>query len=98
MQGGDDADAQGGDDADAQTGNDDQNAGEVEEISITVAAGSGSESLAASLKSAGLIEDSKDFNTYMVDNGYSRKIRVGTFKIPVGSTYEEICKIVTGAK
>ena len=69
-----------------------------EAVSITVTAGSGSETLAASLLRAGLIEDSKDFNTYMVNNGYSTKIRVGTFSIPMGSTYEEICKIVTGTK
>lgn len=86
------------DDGAGQNSTETQPAATGESVSITVSAGSGSETLAASLLRAGLIDDSKAFNTYMVDNGYSTKIRVGTFSIPVGSTYEEICKIVTGVR
>jgi len=96
-----DADASNGDNQNTDTsatGTTDNTTATGEEISITVSAGSGSETLAASLLRAGLIDDSKAFNDYMVSNGYATRIRVGTFQIPMGSTYEEICKIVTGAK
>ena len=33
---------------------------------------------------------------YLIENGYSTRIRVGSYRIPVGSTYEEIAKIITG--
>lgn len=66
------------------------------DVTITVNAGNGSETVAARIKDAGLILDANDFNAYMCRNGYDRKIRVGVHKIPLGSTYEEICKIIAG--
>ncbi len=46
------------------------------------------------LQAAGLIEDSVDFRNYLANNGYATDIISGTFQIPKGSTYQEICDII----
>ena len=46
------------------------------------------------LQAAGLIEDAVEFRNYLADNGYARDIISGTFQIPKGSTYAEICNII----
>ncbi len=67
---------------------------ETEEVSITIRSGMTSETVSRLLYDNGLIEDTKDFNNYLINNGYSSKIRVGTFKIPQNTSYEEIVKII----
>ena len=47
---------------------------------------------------AGLVEDASDFDRYLVDNGYSRRISTGTYEIPLDSTQEEIAKIITRSR
>lgn len=46
------------------------------------------------LLAAGLIEDAEDFRSYLANKGYASLIGSGTFQIPKGSTYEEICDII----
>ena len=46
------------------------------------------------LQKAGLVEDAEDFRNYLADKGYARDIITGTFEIPKGSSYEEICDII----
>ncbi len=65
-------------------------------VTISIARGAASETAAAILAGAGLIEDAADFNSYMIRNGYDRRIHPGTFEILMGSSYEEICKIIAG--
>lgn len=62
---------------------------------ITVSAGMGSEEVSALLKEAGLIKDDVEFNDWLISNGYADRISVGTFEIKVGSTNEEIARILT---
>lgn len=64
-------------------------------VTITIPSGAGSETVAARIRDAGLVDDAADFDNYMEKNGYSRYISVGTFTIPKGSSYEEICKIIS---
>ncbi len=66
-------------------------------VSLTVRSGSGSDSVCRSAKDLGLVTDAADFDRFLCGNGYANRIRVGTFEIEVGSTYEEIAKILTGA-
>ncbi|MBE5959905.1 MAG: endolytic transglycosylase MltG [Lachnospiraceae bacterium] len=44
---------------------------------------------------AGLISDQEDFERYMAVNRYANKMHTGVYQIEIGSTYEEICKIIT---
>ncbi|MBR6910026.1 MAG: hypothetical protein IKN35_07055 [Lachnospiraceae bacterium] len=69
---------------------------EGSKVTISIARGAASETAAATLAGAGLIEDAADFNSYMIRNGYDRRIHPGTFEILMGSSYEEICKIIAG--
>ena len=52
-------------------------------------------SVADKLEEAGLIESAKDFDTHLCRYGYDKKISVGTYKIPVTATHEEMAKILT---
>ena len=54
-----------------------------------------SSSVAREMEEAGIIDDAKDFNAYLVDNGYGRRIRSGTYKIPEGADFSTIAKIIT---
>ncbi len=63
---------------------------------ITVRSGYGSERIAQLCKDAGLVESAADFDDFLVKNGYSTSLRVGTFHIPMGSNYTEIAKILSG--
>ncbi len=69
-----------------------------ETVTITVTRGSGSETVARNCAKAGLVESASAFDKYLIDNGYSKSIRTGTFEIPVGSDMQTIAKILTGRK
>lgn len=64
-------------------------------IKFTVKSGLLSSSVAREMKKAGIIKDADDFDQYLEESGYSRKIRSGTYSIPSGASYEEIAKIIT---
>jgi hypothetical protein len=69
-----------------------------EYVSIKVTKGMSSESVAKLLADKGVISNSSDFNKYLKQHDYSRKINVGTFKIKLDASYEEIAKIITQKK
>lgn len=62
---------------------------------FTVRGGLLSSSVAREMKAAGVIEDDDALDDYLEKNGLARKVRAGTYKIPVGASYEEIAKIIT---
>lgn len=66
----------------------------VETVTIVISSGDGSYAVSRKLEEAGLVEDAREFDNYLMDNGYSRTIRTGTYRIPVGSSWEEIAKII----
>ena len=70
-------------------------AAEPTTVSITVQSGSGSGTVCRQLEEAGLIESAASFDNYLIDNGYSKKICVGTYEIQIGTTEEEIARIIT---
>lgn len=65
-----------------------------ESVTIVIVRGDSSYTVSRRLVEAGLIEDARGFDTYLVDNGYSKTIRTGTYKIPLGATWEEIARII----
>lgn len=69
-----------------------------EKITITVQRGDSSVSVSKDLAEAGAVESAKDFDRYLCENGYDKKISIGTFQITLGATYEEIAKIITKSK
>jgi hypothetical protein len=62
---------------------------------ITVTSGMGSEDIAKLVQKAGIIDDYKDFDNYLNQNGYSQKLSVNTFNLNSGMSYEEIAKELT---
>lgn len=64
-------------------------------VTVIVKSGSGSGTVCRQLEEAGLIKSATAFDQYLIDNGYSKKICVGTFEIRQGATEEEIAKIIT---
>lgn len=71
-------------------------AAESELISFSVERGDWSRIVSEKLEGLGIIDDSEQFDKYLVDNGYAVRIKVGNFKAKKGSTYEEIAKMITG--
>lgn len=67
-----------------------------ETITIVISAGDSSMSVSKDLEAAGLVESASAYDKYLCDNGYDRKIRTGTYKIPVGASKEEIALMITG--
>lgn len=69
---------------------------DIQTVSVTIQSGAGSYSISQNLQQAGLVENASTFDTYLNENGYSRRLRAGTFAIPVGADMEEIARIITG--
>ena len=67
-------------------------------ITITVGSGDSSWTVSKRMEEAGLIESAKDFDTHLCRYGYDKKISVGSYKIPVTATHEEMAKILTKQK
>ena len=64
-------------------------------IIITIYRGNSSNVVAKYLADAGLVESASQYDAYLCRNGYDKCICVGDFEIPMGSTEEEIAKIIT---
>ncbi len=67
-----------------------------ETITITIRSGESSVTVSKNLEAAGLIENASAYDRFLCENGYDRKIRVGTYEIPVGASEEEIAEIIAG--
>ncbi|MBO5550991.1 MAG: hypothetical protein J5966_03445 [Lachnospiraceae bacterium] len=68
---------------------------ETEVVVINVSSGDSSVSVAAKMVQAGLIDDARQFDSYLVLSGYDRKLVVGPHPIPKGSTAAEMGAILT---
>lgn len=68
---------------------------EQKPIKITISSGDTSDQIGEKLLAAGAITDKKAFAAKLEELGLATKLQEGTFKIPVGTTMEDICKIVT---
>jgi len=69
-----------------------------ETVKVEVKSGMSSESVSLAVKNAGLVEDDTEFNKYLCENGYDKRLRVGSFDIPSGSDFETISKYLCGIK
>lgn len=75
-------------------------AGEVspQSGSIQINSGEGSYTVSVRLQEAGLVSSAAEFDRYLFQNGYDRRIRTGVFEIPAGADPERIAKIITRAE
>ena len=73
-----------------------ENTGET--VKVEVRSGMSSESVSLAVKNAGLVDDDTEFNKYLCENGYDKRLRVGSFDSPSGSDFETISKYLCGIK
>lgn len=64
-------------------------------VSITIVSGDGSYTVAKKLEEAGAVLSASDYDDYLCQNGYDKRLRTGTFRIPKGASNEQIARIVT---
>lgn len=64
-------------------------------VTFRIQNGAGSSGVSRDLAAAGLVEDASAFDTFLCDNGYSKRLRAGTYEIVPGSSEEEIARIIT---
>lgn len=65
-------------------------------ISIQIAGGDDSYAVCRKLEEAGLIISASDFDRYLYENGYDKRLNIGTYKIPEGTDPQEIARIIAG--
>jgi len=66
------------------------------EVMIRINSGDDSFRVSTRLEEAGLVSTASEYNHYLMENGYSRILRVGNHFIPEGADYEKIALILTG--
>lgn len=67
----------------------------AETVTFRIQNGAGSSGVSRDLAAVGLVEDAAAFDTFLCDNGYSKRLRAGTYEIVPGSSEEEIARIIT---
>lgn len=65
---------------------------------LQIVSGDTSYSVAAKLVDLGLVDSTYDYDQYLCQNGYDKKIRTGSFVIMEGATGEEIAQMITGVR
>lgn len=79
----------------AQEDNEEALPPEKTEITFTISSGMWSEDVSRILKSAGLVDDAVEFNTYLKNNGYQSKIQTGNYTMEKGADFKEIADKIT---
>lgn len=76
--------------------NGNENGGDNQEtVTLTIRSGQSSGAVSGLLADAGLVENALEYDKYLCANGYDKKIRAGTYEIPIGADAESIAKIIT---
>lgn len=66
----------------------------VATITVTINSGDGSDTVARHLAELGVITDAGDFDRYLCQNGYDKKLATGNHEINAGAGYQEIAEIL----
>ena len=69
-----------------------------ESITIEVNKGDGSFTVCKRLEEAGLIASAANFDTFLCETGYDKRIRSGSFEIPADADPEQIARILIGTE
>jgi len=76
--------------------NADEAAKQEEIVIIQVKSGEGSYTVCQRLQEAGLIASASEFDTFLYERGYDKKIHAGTLEIPADADPEQIARILSG--
>ena len=66
----------------------------VETVTIQVNSGDSSFAVSEKLEQAGLVSSATEFDLYLCENGYDKRLNVGTFEIPANADNEQIARIL----
>ena len=97
-----DAEEQVSDDSDEETEPDnvvavgDARTDEKTEKVITIKSGEGSYTVSKKLADVGVISSAENFDNFLCEHGYDKRLHTGTFTIPANASDEQIARIVTG--
>ncbi len=64
-------------------------------IVLEIVKGESSESISNKLMELGLISNAGSYNKYLCEKGYDKRLNFGIYKIQIGTSEEEIAKIIT---
>ena len=93
------ADVISADTSSAETVSDNVQQGQQERtITVSVETIQSSEAAAQLLEKAGIVDNWRNFNSYLVNNGYDRKVSGGTFSFSGNESYKEIAGIITKSR
>lgn len=67
-------------------------------IEINIVRGDDSGTAARKLQNAGIVESATEYDAYLMQHGYDKKIRVGKVEIPVDATWQEIAEYISGKR
>ena len=67
-------------------------------IEINIVRGDDSGTVARKLQNAGMVESATEYDAYLRQHGYDKKIRVGKVEIPVDATWQEIAEYISGKR
>lgn len=67
-------------------------------IEINIVRGDDSGTVARKLQNAGMVENATEYDAYLMQHGYDKKIRVGKVEIPVDATWQEIAEYISGKR
>lgn len=67
-------------------------------IEINIVRGDDSGTVARKLQNAGIVESATEYDAYLMQHGYDKKIRVGKVEIPVDATWQEIAEYISGKR
>ena len=65
---------------------------------VTIGPGDGSYAASRKLADVGAISSPENFDTFLCENGYDKRIRPGTYTIPANASDEQMARIITGAE
>lgn len=93
------ADVVSADTSSAETVSDNVQQGQQERnITVSFETIQSSEAAAQLLEKAGIVDNWRNFNSYLVNNGYDRKVSGGTFSFSGNESYKEIAGIITKSR
>lgn len=64
-------------------------------VVISIERGDSSFPICQRLQALGMIDNASEFDSYMVENGYASRIRVGTHKLTKGMSFKEIAEAIS---
>lgn len=67
-------------------------------VTLEVRTGDSSISVARRAQEAGLVQSAADFDVFLCQNGFDKRISIGSYEITVGASEKEIAEIITKSR